>query len=222
MEPLYFDTIDSTNELAKRMVREGRIRGAAYLVAREQTAGRGSRGRGWVSPKDAGIYLTIVDLPASASARNTTLFTLATGVACAEVLREATGLDVRLKPINDLFLEGAKLGGILTEAIVQGDALTALLTGIGINTHLAPREIGDAAPKADGAPPAQSAPPTSLQEHMPVDAFAHLVMTALLQNLVERATAWHSVVWRGEISKIEARWNELRITGAPECDALAR
>lgn|GEM_PF-2250899 len=210
MNVFYFDTVDSTNELAKRMIREGRVRGACYLLAREQTAGRGSRGRGWVSPKDAGIYLTIVDQPTAASARNTTVFTLATGVACAEVLREATGLDIRLKPINDLFLDNAKLGGILTEAIVQGDALTALLTGIGINTHLAPREI------ADGASP------TSLQEHMPVDAFAHLDTATLLQNLVERVTTWHSVVWRGDIARIEARWNELRIPGAPECGAVVR
>lgn len=274
MQLFRFDSVDSTNELAKRMIREGRIRESCCVVAREQTAGRGSRGRSWVSPRDAGIYLTIVDLPSSASARNsvsasapdtkgasrprttsgsqreatgasprnTTIFTLATGVACAEILRETTGLDVRLKPVNDLYLDGGKLGGILTEAIIQGDRLLALLTGIGINTHLAERNL---APVPDFVadneqnqtrsssrafdPPESPlgkgggctvVRPTSLQEHMPVDAFAHLDIAALIDRLVERVTTWHSIAWRGETSRIEARWNELRIPGAAPCSDL--
>ena len=63
MQSFHFDTVDSTNEAAKRMIRSGELRQPAYLLALEQTAGRGSRGRRWASPKDAGIYLSVVEFP---------------------------------------------------------------------------------------------------------------------------------------------------------------
>ena len=63
----------------------------------------------------------------------TPLFTLAAGVACAETVAALTGLTIQLKPINDLYVEGRKLGGILTESLISENRCKALITGIGIN-----------------------------------------------------------------------------------------
>ncbi len=63
----------------------------------------------------------------------TPLFTLAAGVACAETVATLTGLSIQLKPINDLYVEGRKLGGILTESLISENRCKALITGIGIN-----------------------------------------------------------------------------------------
>src|SRR3990167_6325862 len=116
----HFDSVDSTNDVAKRLIADGQIHGRAYIVAREQTAGRGQRGRPWLSPRDAGIYLTTVDFPNALPTPVTNLFTLGAGIACIEALRRCTGVDVYLKPINDLYVGHAKLGGILTEAVIDG------------------------------------------------------------------------------------------------------
>ncbi|MDO8632258.1 MAG: hypothetical protein Q7R41_17375, partial [Phycisphaerales bacterium] len=136
MQAFYFDSVDSTNDQAGRLLREGRIGDSAYVVARGQSAGKGNRGRKWASPDDAGIYLTVVDRPAHSDddprALNPAapvllhMFTRAAGVACAEMLRERTNVDVRLKPINDLYVDGRKLGGILTEAVIEQGCIRAL------------------------------------------------------------------------------------------------
>jgi len=117
MQSFHFDTIDSTNEAAKRMIEAGRLNGPGYLLAREQTGGKGRHGRIWLSPRDAGIYRSVVELPGRTVGTQATMFTLAAGVACVEALKETTGVEVKLKPINDLYARGAKLGGILTEAV---------------------------------------------------------------------------------------------------------
>src|SRR3990172_6777921 len=83
----HFDSVNSTNEAAKRLIQDDQIHGRAYIVAREQTAGRGQRGRLWLSPRDAGVYLTVVDFPDAMPTPATSLFTLGAGIACVEALR---------------------------------------------------------------------------------------------------------------------------------------
>jgi BirA family biotin operon repressor/biotin-[acetyl-CoA-carboxylase] ligase len=137
-----YDSVDSTNEVAKRLICEPGFGGPACVIAREQTAGKGTRGRKWASPKDAGIYVSVIEVPdrecggaglAQANSFEPATFTQAAGVACVECLRRHFGICVELKPINDLYVNGCKLGGILTEARIEGGKIAALITGIGIN-----------------------------------------------------------------------------------------
>lgn len=175
MRGFYFDTIDSTNEAAKRLIRDGTIRQRDFVVAREQTAGKGQRGCIWNSPRDAGIYLTIVDFPTTSVDSPGAIFTLSAGLACVEVLREMTGVEVRLKPINDLYVNGCKLGGILTETVIQKQSIEALITGIGINLKVADRSIPNAKAK-----------PICLEELLTAKQIKRLDCNELVAALVHR------------------------------------
>jgi len=105
------------------------------IVADEQTAGRGRRGHTWFSPHGSGLYVSVVLAPAASvdPVRATTLLTLAAGVALADGIEAATGLDVDLKWPNDLQIARRKLGGILAETSGGGAAPAAIVVGYGIN-----------------------------------------------------------------------------------------
>jgi biotin-(acetyl-CoA carboxylase) ligase len=194
--------VDSTNLEAKRLLEAGRISGPAYILAREQTAGRGSHGRSWVSPRDAGIYLSIVDVPTAPTLPDLTLFTLAAGVACAAVLRDTTGVDVRLKPVNDLYADGRKLGGILTETVVERGVAVFVITGIGINVRSANRPVGP-----------DTAEPVALQSLMPAYEFAHIDPCSIVRKLCREVLRLNRTVWAGDENTVRRAWNNFRIEG---------
>ena len=138
--PLHcFDTLDSTNNEAKRRLAAGE-RGPFLVAAEEQTAGRGRLGRTFYSPRDAGLYLTVA-LAAGGSAEAALGVTAYAAVSVAEAVARFTGRQTRIKWVNDLFLDGRKVGGILTEAVTDFESgmLESLLVGIGLN--LRPAEI---------------------------------------------------------------------------------
>jgi BirA family biotin operon repressor/biotin-[acetyl-CoA-carboxylase] ligase len=196
-----FDTVDSTNEVAKRLIQEGRFRDPGYVVARCQTAGKGSRGRVWLSPRDAGIYLSVVAFSPTALGAALQTFTLAAGIACVETLNAATGLAVCLKPINDLYVGLRKLGGILTEAVIEQNQVRALVTGVGINLR-----------KADRLLPAGSPEAICLQELLSPHLFSHINVQNMIADLVERILFWNSVVWTGDNERVRREWDRYAIT----------
>lgn len=201
---LRFDVVDSTNEVAKRLVEEGRFDGRGWVAAREQTAGKGQRGRAWASPPGAGVYLSVVDRPGECKV-GLPLYTQAAGVACATVIREETGLDVRLKPINDLMIERRKLGGILCEVMMRKGRPEALVIGVGLNVRSAPRPVASSA-----------ALPVSLQDALAPDQFAHLDVEALTRKLARSVLAWNERLAAGELRAMYDEWDRFR---APEFDA---
>jgi BirA family biotin operon repressor/biotin-[acetyl-CoA-carboxylase] ligase len=119
----------STNDVAKRLAQAGSEEGIV-VMAEEQTAGRGTRGRAWHSPRGRGLYLSIILRPRRA---DLSLLPLLAGLACAEAMREATGLEVKLKWPNDVLWEGRKLGGILCESEYLGSRASFAIVGIGLN-----------------------------------------------------------------------------------------
>ena len=201
MRAFHLDTVDSTNEEAKRLIRKREVCEPFYLIAREQTAGRGSRGRTWLSPKDAGIYLTVVELPDAAEVAPTTAITLAAGIACVEVLEETVGVEVQLKPINDLYVDGCKLGGILTETVIQNGLVTAVITGVGINVR-----------RTDRGLPGTTTQPICLQDMVPPYRFARLDLDALTATLVVKIRAWNAVVFAGRIAEVQNAWERNKIS----------
>jgi BirA family biotin operon repressor/biotin-[acetyl-CoA-carboxylase] ligase len=148
----FFPTIGSTNDVALTLAAQG-DRDLAVVIADEQTAGRGRRGRGWFSPPGSGLYISIVLTPGLARVdpeRATTLLTLAAGVALAEAIEAATALRVDIKWPNDLLVSRRKLAGILAEAVPGGEAprrVMHVVLGYGINVGPTayPREIRDRA-----------------------------------------------------------------------------
>ncbi len=134
-----YTELDSTNEEARRLLQSETLERLTLIRADSQTAGRGTQGRPWISPSGAGLYFSLVH-PFSTLAEMqphtvplTPTFTLAAGAACAETIEELTGLRIQLKPVNDLYVQGQKLGGILVESLMSSNQCKALITGIGIN-----------------------------------------------------------------------------------------
>ena len=126
------DEVTSTNALLKDMAAEGADEGRA-LIAKKQTAGRGRLGRNFFSPKN-GIYLSILLKP-DMDFREAMLLTTIAAVAVVEAVREVTGKDTGIKWVNDVYLEGKKICGILTEAVtdVENGKLSYAVVGIGVN-----------------------------------------------------------------------------------------
>jgi BirA family biotin operon repressor/biotin-[acetyl-CoA-carboxylase] ligase len=137
-----YDTIGSTNSEALAHARAGE-RGPVWFATSAQSAGRGRRGREWVSPPGnlAASLLTAIDAPLSVAAT----VGFVAGLAISEALRLcAPGLDVSLKWPNDVLAGKAKLAGILLESEPLPDAV-AVVIGIGVNLIAAPQDLPYAA-----------------------------------------------------------------------------
>lgn len=127
----------STNDEAMRWAADGAPDGA-WVVAAQQTAGRGRRGRVWASPPGAGLYVSIVVRPRAAEDPAMALLTVMAGVATVEAIADAAGVRATLKWPNDVMIEGdggppRKLAGILAEGALAGPRLSAVVLGIGVN-----------------------------------------------------------------------------------------
>ncbi|MEK6278762.1 MAG: biotin--[acetyl-CoA-carboxylase] ligase [Acidobacteriota bacterium] len=127
---LRFESLPSTNLEAARRATEGAPEGLC-IVAGEQTAGRGRLDRQWVSPKDAGLYFSIVLRPQFEQSV-WPLLTLMAAVAVHDALFAAYGLETDIKWPNDILVKDKKLCGILAET-VDTRLGGAVVLGIGIN-----------------------------------------------------------------------------------------
>jgi BirA family transcriptional regulator, biotin operon repressor / biotin---[acetyl-CoA-carboxylase] ligase len=136
-----FAQLDSTSDLCTVRAKTGEAEGLAVL-ALQQTAGRGSRGRSWQAP-EGNLNLSVLLRPARPAAQ-AGLFSLLTGIAVAEALEQFFTPPTMLKWPNDVLLGGAKLAGILLDASPSGQKLDWLVIGIGINLRHAPEIPGRA------------------------------------------------------------------------------
>ncbi|WP_300562683.1 biotin--[acetyl-CoA-carboxylase] ligase [Companilactobacillus sp.] len=130
-----FTTLDSTNTYAKNHSDEFSNSHPTLIIADQQTAGYGRFKRGFFSPKDTGIYLSLV-LPIN-NIDDPSLLTLATGVAVVSALREMTNSQlINLKWVNDILIHDKKCGGILTESISDSHGkISKVIVGIGLNIN---------------------------------------------------------------------------------------
>ena len=124
------ETIDSTNLEAIRRAKAGAAEGLC-LIAREQTAGRGRLERSWRSPKDAGLYFTLLLRP-EIEMSVWPLLTMMTAVSVSESLMKTCALRTDIKWPNDVCAGGRKLCGILAETVETPTGPAAII-GIGIN-----------------------------------------------------------------------------------------
>ena len=127
------DIIGSTNDEMKRRAENGE-REISLLVAEEQTNGRGTKGRSFFSPEGTGIYMSLLLRPSYTPQECTFLTTMA-AVSCAKAIKKVVGIKLQIKWVNDLYLSGKKVGGILTQAHLSksGKEIDWAVVGIGIN-----------------------------------------------------------------------------------------
>ena len=183
---LWFPTVGSTNDVAATLAEEGEPEGTV-VVADAQTAGRGRQGRVWVSPPAAGLYSSVILRP---PAEALDLVTLTAGVALADGLRAATGIDTSVKWPNDIYVHGRKVAGILAEGGAQAAGPTHVVLGFGIN--LLPAAL----------PPAIADRATSLERELGRAVDRGLVLAECLA-----AIAWrYGQLRRGERTAILDDW----------------
>lgn len=124
-----FETVTSTNRTVWELIDQGAGAGTV-AIASQQQAGRGQWGRQWQS-SPGGLYLSLA-LEPNLPVENNAQLTLCSAWGIATTLRHY-GIPVLLKWLNDLVIDGRKLGGILTETRIQGEVITKAVVGVGIN-----------------------------------------------------------------------------------------
>ena len=140
-----YDTVTSTLDAAHALAESGAPAGT-LVIAEQQTAGRGRSGRSWTSAAGAGIWLTLLERPRDGSAIET--LSLRVGLRAARALDRWTSTPVQLKWPNDLYVDGAKLAGVLTEARWREERLEWVAIGLGVNL-IAPHDLPAAALRAN-------------------------------------------------------------------------
>ena len=152
-EITYYPLTDSTNERAKIYALEHPYDGdTRVFIADEQTAGRGRRGRSFVSKCGAGIYISILTHP-KGSGFDATRITAKAAVALARATDSLAGVRCDIKWVNDIYLGGKKLAGILVEGAMRDDGkLPYIIVGMGINVYknAISEEISDIATSIEG------------------------------------------------------------------------
>lgn len=129
------DRLDSTNSEALRLARSGE-QGPLWIVAREQTAGRGRRGREWISA-GGNLAATFLFTSQVAPTVAATLGFVASLAVCETCRALAPDIDLALKWPNDVLADGGKVAGLLLESEAQGPLL-AVVVGFGVNLASAP------------------------------------------------------------------------------------
>ncbi len=138
--PLYhFETIDSTNLEARRRAEAGAPHGAC-LVAEHQSAGRGRLDRRWLAPKGSCLLFSLILRPRLHLEQVFGLTNLA-AVAICRAVEGMSPLEPRIKWPNDVFLQGAKLAGILTEFTSRAEQVEFVVVGVGLNVNLTPGQL---------------------------------------------------------------------------------
>tara|TARA_R110001606_G_C15374715_1_gene649870 strand:- start:1563 stop:2540 length:978 start_codon:yes stop_codon:yes gene_type:complete len=219
---LYQQT-DSTNAEAQRLMATNGHRPLA-CVSEQQTAGRGRRGRSWVSPYGQNIYLTITE-PFDTGAQGLEGLSLMVGIVLANTLRDCGYKGVQLKWPNDILLEGKKLAGILIE--ILGDLTSDCVVVIGVGINVLMRE--EVAGQIDQAWTSllQASPRGELNRNALIASFAGNLLEALgifrEKGFVAFVPAWQEHdAWFGQMVNVISGSNEVsgRHCGVTEGGAL--
>lgn len=198
----YLRVAESTMIDARRLAEAGGRHGAV-VVADEQTAGRGTKGRAWLSAPGRSIHATLIVRP---DAEQMKRLSIVSAVATAQAVERATGLAPRLKWPNDVELRRRKFGGILIEGEWRADGPAWALVGIGVNVNF------DPAPHAAQI----DRPATSLMLELGREAPREAVLAELLNAFEEAydnaaSDEAFDAVFRAWRSRLDTLGREVRI-----------
>jgi BirA family biotin operon repressor/biotin-[acetyl-CoA-carboxylase] ligase len=184
-----FEEIDSTILEARRRAERGEV-GPVWLIAKRQTAGRGRRGRSWTS-HEGNLMATLLFATAEPPPQ-IALLGFAAGVAIAETIDEIAGAGTtRLKWPNDVFINGAKISGIMLDSGALASGQTWVALAFGVNLADAPENIDQ--------------PTTSLRQILPPDALAPAPL-AFLAQLRPRLEHWAARTQREGFEPLRQAW----------------
>lgn len=186
---LSYDTIDSTNEEARRLAEGGGSHGAV-IWAKRQTAGRGRMGREWVSP-EGNLYVSVLlqpEKPIEECAQLSFVASLAVAETLEGIVPEQT--QIACKWPNDILLHGRKLAGILLESFVVpgGDGKRWICIGVGINIDSFPEHV--------------MYPATCLREAGVDLISAKIVLSRFIHHFVQRYDSW----CEGGFKSVQKAW----------------
>lgn len=129
-------SVGSTNTVLRALAEQGAPEGTV-VIADEQTGGRGRMGRVFYSPAGSGIYLSLLLRPVNADPRQTVTLTAAAAVALCQAIEAVSENGPQIKWVNDIFLNGRKISGILSEAAfgLESGLPEYVVVGVGINAY---------------------------------------------------------------------------------------
>jgi BirA family biotin operon repressor/biotin-[acetyl-CoA-carboxylase] ligase len=206
---IYYPSLTSTMEVAKRKAQRGAAEGTV-IIAGEQTAGKGRIKRPWLSPR-GNIALSIILYPSVVYL--TSLIMLAS-LAVVYSIESVTGLKPQLKWPNDVLINGRKVCGILIESDVRGNRVDYTIIGIGINVNLRLADFPEISPIA-----------TSLSDELGrelpcLDLIQRLLVE--IEKLYLALTSGESIyeLWRDRLvtlgRRVEVRWGKTIYEGIAE------
>ena len=175
---LSFDSLDSTNEEAKRLAKAGGGHGAV-IWAKKQTGGKGRMGRKWVS-NEGNLFVSVLLKP-SRPVHEFGQLSFVTAVAVHETLSAVLpdNSDLTCKWPNDILLDGHKLGGILLESFKAGEEGGSwVVVGVGVNV--------------DSFPPKTEFPATCLTDAGVELVSAKIILSRFIHHFIERYDEWCS------------------------------
>lgn len=131
-----FRSVDSTNNICRQRASEG-VRSGYIAVACSQSSGRGRRGRTFYSPADTGVYISFLLTPADIHGEEIAKVTTISAVAVCKAIEKFTDKKPSIKWVNDIFVDGRKVCGILSEALydLEDAKIQSVVVGIGINLY---------------------------------------------------------------------------------------
>lgn len=200
-----YQEIGSTNAEAQRLLASG-ARSPLVCLSEQQTAGRGRRGRAWVSPYAQNVYMTVVE-PFATGAQGLEGLSLVVGIVLADTLRVCGYEAVQLKWPNDVLFDNRKLAGILIE--IAGDLTSdcVVVIGVGVNV-LMQAEAGEAIDQA-WTSLMQVVPRGQLDRNVLVAVFVERLLNALVvfraDGFVPFIARWQELdAWFGRAVKVVA------------------
>lgn len=139
-----FDEIDSTNSSAKKYGVDG-CKSGTIVVSNYQKAGRGRFGRTFYSPKGKGIYLSFIIRPSNLTIESVSFSTILTVIATIRALKKFCSQDLKVKWVNDIYIDNKKACGILTELVsdIESGGIDFIVCGIGINVNCSDEDFND-------------------------------------------------------------------------------
>ena len=180
-----YDSVPSTNELAKELARRDAPEGVV-VVSEVQSKGRGRKDRHWSSQR-GGLYFSMILYP-DIVPDMAMLVTMSTSMAVSQSLKEL-GIDATIKWPNDLLIRGKKVAGILTELSAQEGKVSYMVVGVGINvSNILPKDLKDIA--------------TSLKDEMGIEIDKELLFDTVLENM----DLFYSYLIEGQHEFIRESW----------------
>ena len=186
----YYPSIDSTNAVAKALAGQGAPEGT-LVVTEEQIAGRGRRGRSWVSPAGANLLFSVLLRPPMEGERVFVL-TMVLALAGVKAVQKVAAVEAMIKWPNDLYVGTKKLAGVLTEFAVRGKQVDWVVPGMGINVAWRP-----------DAPEQGGVPATSLLE----ETGQRVSRNELLLELLTEFEGLYKEVVAGNMEGLYEEWN---------------